>query len=166
MKQIIAIFAFLFTLSQSLTAQTIPDYEKIKLDVKEDYNQAANDAALTAANYLLSNPIEKESLTRLQSAKYLIRWMTGSPDYSFSLDVGKIFKKNDDLLIVYMAAMTKYCMENKSNGKDVDVVKLGSYKILADYCKKGNSVKQTSEVKKLIEAYDAGQLEKYLDIKK
>lgn len=167
MKKLFVLSLLFFALSSVTYAQTMPDFSKIKLEVKADYDKNANDAALTAANYLLNNPIDKESMPRLNCAQYMIRWMTGTPDYTFTLEAGKIFKKNDDLLVVYMAALTKFCMENKLNGKEGDQVRLGAHKLLAAYCKKeNNNVKQTSEIKKLVSAYESNTLEEYLGIKK
>lgn len=167
MKKLLLLCIASLTFNLISYSQTLPDFSSIKLDAKSDYDKNANDAALTAANYLLNNPIDKENMSRLNCAQYMIRWMTGTPDYTFTLEAGKIFKKNDDLLIVYMAALTKFCMENKLNGKEGDQVRLGAHKLLAAFCKKeNNNVKQTSEIKKLISAYENNTLEEYLGIKK
>ena len=46
--------------------------------------------------------------------------MSGTPDYTFTLEAvaTKIIKGNDELLGVYMACMTKFCLENKSSAND------------------------------------------------
>lgn len=68
-------------------AQTLPDFDAIKLLVKEDYSSAAEDAALQAANFLFSTPLEKNNIYRLKSLQYIIKWMSGTPHYGFTLDV-------------------------------------------------------------------------------
>ncbi|AFD08825.1 hypothetical protein [Solitalea canadensis] len=58
-----------------------------------------------------------------------------------------------------MTALTEYVLENPSNAQDAKVVKLNGYKILLNYCEhKENKVKQTKELKKLIEAKNNGTL--------
>lgn len=148
-------------------SQNVPNYSSIKLETKEDYNQAANDAAHQAANYILSTPVDKHNMNRLQSIVYLLKWMTGSPDYSFAIDeeITKLAKKNDDLMAVYMAAMAKYVLENKTESTNANKVKLNAVKLVVDFSKDTrNNVKQTSELKKLIEADNNGKLAEYLKI--
>ncbi len=160
------LLAFL-TITAIAKTQTLPDYESIKLEVKSDYNENANNAALQAANHLLGTPLEKDDIARLRSAQYLIKWMTGSPDYTFALDeqATRFTKKNSDLLILYMAAMSKYVLENKTDAADAVKVKINSLKLIAQYAKDPkNKVKQTSELKKLIEADEKGELNAYLKL--
>src|SRR5689334_5476215 len=90
-------------------AQTLPDYDQIKLEVKSDY-QTAEPSVMQAANYILSTPFDKNDLARLKSLQFIIKWMSGTPDFGFSLDdaTNKIVKGNDDLLGIYMTCMTKY----------------------------------------------------------
>ena len=93
--------------------------------------------------------------------------MTGTPDYSFTLDeqATKFAKKNDDLLSQYMAAMTKFALENKADAKDQNKVKLNAVKLIIAYVKdEKNKVKLNAELKKAIEADDKGQLSAYLKI--
>lgn len=162
------IFGLLFGLLSTISfAQHLPDFDAIKLEKSEDYNATANDAALQAANFIFSTPLEKNDPGRLKSLQYIIKWMTGTPDYSFSLDeqATKFAKKNDDLLGLYMAAMTKYVLENKENSKDQNMVKLNAVKLIIAYAKdEKNKVKINTELKKAIEADDKGELSAYLKI--
>lgn len=166
MKNLLFLFFFLLG-AQSLWAQ-LPDFNSIPLDKKEDYNGAADEAALKAARYLLSSPMDKEDIDRLRSTAYVIRWMTGTPNYTFSLggQVMRFTKKNDDLLSVYMAALTRAALENKDEAKDEEKLNLRAIKLLLDYAKvKENKVKINAELRKAIEAYDKGELEAYLNKK-
>lgn len=142
--------------------QITPNYDNIKLVDKTDY-QVAEPSVMQAANYILSTPFEKNDLTRLRSLQFIIKWMTGTPDYSFSLDdvASKIAKGNDNILGVYMVCMTKYCLENKASSKDLGLVKLNSLKLLIAYCDDSkNNLKPTKQLKKLSEANQKGELEK------
>ncbi|WP_153797057.1 hypothetical protein [Foetidibacter luteolus] len=161
-------FGLLFGLLSTFSfAQTLPDFDAIKLETKEDFNTTADDAALQASNFLFSTPLEKNNIDRLKSLQYIIKWMSGTPDYSFTLDeqATKFAKKNDDLLGLYMAAMTKYVLENKEDAKDQNKIKLNAVKMIIAYAKdEKNRVKPNSELKKAIEADEKGQLSEYLKI--
>ncbi len=153
----------LFQLNNSFS-QTLPNFDGIKLDQGPDY-KAAETTATQAATYILSTPFEKDDLSRLKSLQFIIKWMSGTPDYSFAIDdvTGKIIKGNDDLLGIYMACMTKYCLDNKESAKDAKLVKLNSIKLLLAYCENDNNkMKMTKQLKKLSEANKKGDLEKEL----
>lgn len=154
-------------ISTNSFTQSLPDFDAIQLNVKEDYDSVADNAALQAANYLFDTPMEKNNINRLKSLRFIIRWMTGTPNYSFALDeqATKFAKKNDDLLGLYMAGMTKYALENKADAKDPNKVKLNTVRLILRYVKEEkNNVKLNSELKKAIEAEEKGELPAYLKI--
>ena len=93
--------------------------------------------------------------------------MSGTPDYNFTLDeqATKFAKKNDDLLALYMAAMTKYVLENKADSKDQNKIKLNAVKSIIEYSKDSkNSVTMNKELKRLTEADNKGQLAEALKL--
>jgi hypothetical protein len=161
-------FGLLFGLLSNICfAQALPDFDAIKLEKKEDFNSTADNAALQASNFLLSTPLEKNNIDRLKSLQYIIKWMSATPDYNFTLDeqATKFAKKNDDLLGLYMAGMTKYVLENKADSKDQNKIKLNAVKLIIAYAKdEKNKIKINSELKKAIEADGKGQLSEYLKI--
>lgn len=157
-KIIIIIFAFC---SSYINAQTLPNFDLIKLEKASDY-KAADPLALQTATYLLSNPFKKDNLDRLNSLRFISKWMNGTPDYSFVFGevAGKIGKDNIDLLGFYMAAMAKYTLENKAASKDAKLVKLNALILLLNYCEnKDNNIKMSKQLKKLSEAKEKGQLD-------
>ena len=158
-------FFFLFFLA-SFTAFSQSNYDSVNLKNEADY-AAANKYALEAANYLLSTPYDAKSLERLQAIQFMMKWMEGTPDFSFALDatvMEKIVKGNNDLLSYYMAGMTKYCLENQANAKDNDLVKLNATKLVLAYCEKPeNNLKMPMPLKKLAEANKKGELAKELE---
>lgn len=162
MKKLIFVTLLLVYFNSSFCQ--LPNYDDIKLEQGPDY-AAAEPSVTKAVDYILSKPLEKDDLDRLKSLQFLIKWMSGTPDFTFSLDesTSKLWKGNDDLLGVYMACMTKYCLENKANSKDEKVVKLNAVKLLLAYCENpDNKVKMTKPLKKLSEANQKGELEKEL----
>ena len=146
-----------------LYAQNVPDFTQIKLDKPDDY-RAANTYALVAANALLSNPIDKDKIDRLNCQKFVAKWMSGTPDYGFTFgNSEKILSNDPELLGIYMASMVKFCLENKVQGKEQEKIKIGSWQILLAYCDNStNNVRLTRKLKKLIEADKNGELARNL----
>jgi hypothetical protein len=159
MKKTIMIFCVFW--SSGTIAQTLPNFDLIKLEKTSDY-KAADPFVLQTATYLLTIPFKRDSPDRLNSLRFIGKWMGGTPDYSFVLtDVAnKIGKDNNDILGLYMAAMAKYTLENKASSKDEKLVKLNALILLLNYCEnKNNNIKMSKQLKKLSEAKEKGQLE-------
>lgn len=145
-------------------AQTLPDFDLIKLDKVSDFKNAAP-FALQTANYLLTTPFQKTNEHRVKALEFLFKWMSGTPDQSYDFDYARnvVSKGNNDILGVYMAAMVKYAVENKEAAKDPKMVKLNSIIILLNYCeKKENNVKMNKQLKAFAEAKAKGELEQAL----
>lgn len=159
-----SLFACLLFCSQLSYSQELPDYDKYILHERTDY-KAADSIALKASDYLLSTPFEKNNVDRLRSIQFMIRWMSGTPDYNFNLDqsVSKVIKGNDEMLALYMAAMTKYSLENPASAKNEHLVKVNSMKLVLAYCENPkNNMKMTRELHKLSVANKKGELDKAL----
>lgn len=152
---------FLLFCSGISSSQTLPRYNEIKLDNAGDY-KAADTFALLASNFLLSTPLQKDNIERRLSLAFLVKWMAGTPDYSFFPDA-EILRGNDDLMEIYLACLTKYCLENKALSKNNKLVKLNAAKLLLDFCgDSNNNITITGYLKKLAEANRRGELEKVL----
>jgi hypothetical protein len=163
MKKLMLIFLLFF--SAYSFGQTVPDFDLIKLEKASDY-KPADPFALQTSNYLLSTPVKKNDINRQKSLQFIIKWMSGTPDYSFNITdaIDRIGKGNTDLLGIYMAALTKYSLENKEAAKDPKQVKLNAMILLLEYCEnKNNNLKLTKQLKKLAEAKEKGELEQALD---
>ena len=161
MKKIIFTF-FAIAICCLSFSQGLPNFDTIKLEGKADY-KAAEPYALQASTFLLSTPPKKDDFDRSKSFQFVIKWMSGTPDYSFAIDdvASKIMKGNDEeLLGLYMAAMTKYALENKDSAGDQKLVKLNAVTTLLNYCEDpANGIKMSKGLKKLSEAKAAGKLE-------
>lgn len=166
MKQLLLSLTLVFTCTLAM-AQTLPDLDAIKLETKEDFNTSANDAALQAATFLFTTPIDKSNVQRLKAVVYIIKWMSGTPDYNFAIDdeATKLSKKNEELMAMFMAAMAKYVLENKADARDQPKIKLNAVKMIIEYAKnEKNNVKISGELKKVMEADEKGELASYLKI--
>ncbi|MBK7212412.1 MAG: hypothetical protein IPH88_03735 [Bacteroidales bacterium] len=161
--------SILFIFILSLNLSFAQDFVKMNETGIKDKNDCIkqNDNALLCANYLLSGTIKDNSddYNHLNALQFLFKWMEASPEFSFMIDepIVKISKSNTTLLGVYMAAMTKFVLENKDKSKDNQQVKYGSFLIFIDYCQDPkNEVKLNKEIKKLIKAKEENTLEDYL----
>ncbi len=165
MKLVLISVLFLWATNISFS-QSLPNFDEIKLKSDADFNKVANDAALMASNYLLSTPMDLDNFDRVRSLKYIADWMTGTPDYTFEIDeqVAKFVNKNQDLFGLYMTAMTKYVLENKSASNNQNEIKLNAVRIMLKYSSDPkNNVKITKEMKNAIKAEKKGKLEEFLN---
>ena len=141
-------------------------YSNIKLEEKEDY-KIAEATVLKASEYLFTTKYDKEDLERLYAIEFIMKWMNGTPDFSFELNekFTKPFLHETDLLGLYMGALAKFAIEHKDQAKDATTVNLNAVKIIIGYSSKpANNLKQTGELKKMAAALKKGELEKYFGI--
>jgi hypothetical protein len=145
-------------------AQSLTNSDSIKLESTWDC-KAAERYALEASNYLFSKPFEENDVHRLKALQFIIKWMAATPDYKFTMDevAEKLVKGSDNLLGLYMGAMTKYVLETKNASKDNAVIKLNAITTLLNYSENpSNKIKMTRNLRKLSDARAKGQLEQAL----
>lgn len=160
------VFITILSLSCICYGQDYSNLQDIVLKDKSDYPQAEN-KVLECAKYIISTPVDDNNLNRLYAVQFLIRWMVGTPEYTFNMDeiVNKITKSNQNLLGIYLACMTNFVLENKEKAKDDKEVKYNSILTFLNYCEtNGSNVKINREVKKMIRAREEGKLKEYLKL--
>ena len=141
-------------------------FSDIPLGEKEDYKAAEPDV-IKAVNYLFNSKYDKDDLERLYAIEFVMKWMGGTPDYTFELHdkLSKPFIGETDLVGLYMAAMAKYALQNKATTPPATTVGLNAVKMIIEYSNKpSNNLKQTSEMKKIASAMQKGSLEKYFGL--
>lgn len=164
MKRIVFLLVILMG-SSTLFSQELPKWEDIVLVDKKHYNAEAESAALAAANYILGTLPEDGNTTRVRASAYLLRWISGTPDYPFEIqpEVAKLTYKNTWVLPVYLAAMARYSMEHKKDSKDLKKVQENALKGVATYMRGfQKALKLKSVHKKFIEADEKGNLEAFM----
>lgn len=124
-----------FCLNGLLQAQKLPDLSSISLAKESDFNAAANDAALKVATYLLSQPIDADVSSRKEAGAFLVKWMEGTPDYSFQLEpsVMALTDQNPEILSVVFAGMVEYVLNNPQKKDEVAATTIASVKKLIAY---------------------------------
>jgi hypothetical protein len=151
MKKIILIALLTLTYTMSF-GQNFSELAKTEFKSKESYKPAESQV-LTCANYLFSSPANQAELNRLNAIQYIIKWMSGTPDYTFDLGekAMNLTGENSDLLGLYMAAMSKVVLENSTQKLNSDEIYNQSEKIMVQYCAVAdNKVKPSKKIKQLI----------------
>jgi hypothetical protein len=138
-----------------------------KLDPRElksgpDFKQAEPNA-LVAANYLLGSPLTKQIGDRQQCATYLFAWMSGTPDFSFTIDElhTSLTKDDSNLLAVLLASMVKEALANPKQDFTQTAFTVNYLKRFLAYCAdEKNGVNPNKKLQKLLKAYQKNELEK------
>lgn len=135
-------------------SQDFSKLESYSLVSAEDYKPAEKQV-LECVNYLFNTPYEKNNLNRLNAIQFILRWMTGTPDYLFDLGdkAMKLTKGNSDLLGLYMAAMTKTVLDNTDEKLNGDQIYDNSQELIIAYCyDSGNNMKPSKAMKKIMKS--------------
>lgn len=157
------LLALFMVFGLSLYAQNNINYADVKLETEDDF-KAAEPLVIGAADYVLSNPITGENVDYNYAIQFVLAWMGGTPDYTFSLD--SMDKLGGDVFLssVYIASLAKYTLEHKSEATDDKLLRNGAWKLFLDYCNNPvNKVKKNKHLNKLLKAYSEKRLEAELD---
>ena len=153
MKKLFSIALLLFATGTAFSQLSITELYKIPVKTTEDCKKAEPEI-LKAANLVLSKPIDDND--GVLAGAYLLVWAQNSEhSFTFDANISKLSKKkaNTMLLCVYLAALTKFILENPDKEKDTKAATIYTYTKLADYVANANNhVKKTKDIKKLIAA--------------
>lgn len=151
MKRLLLVIFLTWTGSSSFSQPVYP-YGDIKLEKPSDYKETAS-LALSAATFLLSTPFAEVDRDRAAALKFLSDWMIGTKDPVFYMQ-GKAAEISYDknLFSVYIAAMAKYSLENRSESANPLQVELNASKLVLAYCDEPkNNFKLKKKYRKLLE---------------
>jgi hypothetical protein len=153
------LFLFLFTLNFSQDFDFTKSYE---LNSKEDYSLLQKDFLL-GLNYLENNPFDEDTEKRAFVGAFLLKWMTGSPTVSISLEafVMTLTKENPQFLIIYLANMARYVIENPELDDTFAANMAGVMGVLNIY-KKDEGVKSDDVLDDLVELEEDDELADWL----
>jgi hypothetical protein len=147
------LFFLLFTCFYNIgTCQTVYPYQDIKLEKPSDYKET-EPLALSAATFILTTPFAEFDAGRAGALAFLSTWITGTKDYSFNMqgivaDIGS----DKNLLSIFVAAMVKYSLENKTASVNPLTVELNAAKLVIAYCDDPmNNFKLKKKSRKLLE---------------
>lgn len=146
--------------------QSFSAYEHYTFHSKEDYRQQET-VVREMAGYILRVPVDAANKDRTVALRMVVQWATGTPDHSFTIDesLGPLMRKNDEIVGLYVAAMTNYTLEHQGENPDANTRKLQAYTMLLNYCEnRVNGVRRTKELDKAIQAKNNGSLPAYLQL--
>jgi len=84
----------------------------------------------------LGQALEANELGKVQCLQFIMRWMEGTPDYTFGIgpDFVDFCGKDLNLSGVYMAALTSAAVSEKFEDKSSEQLSANAREIFLDYC--------------------------------
>lgn len=163
MKKIVLFFIVLILSTCYCFSQDLPNLKHIKLSKSAHFKNSVP-IILKVTTYLFETPINKKNTSRTEAGQFLIKWMNGTPDYTFYLEEKEtnFFNTDSDLMLMYMAGLTKFSVENKEI-KDQKAIVIGAMQLVLSYLSQQENKKSWSaELWQLNEANQKGKLKEYL----
>jgi len=114
---------------------------------------------LICADYILSTSVDDKNMNRKYAVEAVKKWMARTPDYIYHIDknVIPILDVKGDVLAVFIAAMTKFSIENPEQGNDQEAVALYAWNTTLDYvANKANNIRPNGALKKMIKEKNRG----------
>ncbi len=124
---------------------------------------ASEKKVLSTINWLENTPLDQDKQKHQVQYALLTGWITNSPTVTLEINakVLTFTKKNDVLIMFFMAGWTKYALENNYS-KDNAKGSLAGIRSAMSIYKKGVGVKKDREMEKLVLLEDKGELEKWV----
>jgi hypothetical protein len=153
-KHTLLAVVFFLLASSPLFSQDFTLYGNLKLEEPADYKQT-EPLALSAASFLLATPYKETDENRSQALKFLGRWMSGTKEYSFPMQgMGQDIAEYRDIFGIFIAAMAKFALENKSLLTTPRIVQVNTAKLVMEYCDNpANNLPLKKKVRKFLEVH-------------
>lgn len=128
---------------------------------KEEF-VASEKNVLATIDWLENTPINQETELRKAQNALLVGWVTNSPTVTIELSAGVLdfTKKNQELLMLFMAGWTRYSLLNNYSRDKVKGSTAGIQCAIKSY--KLGDYKKDKEIQKLIDLDENGGLEKWV----
>jgi hypothetical protein len=129
---------------------------------KEEFTSSEKDM-IAAAKWLETTPIETNTDKRTKVNAWVVAWISGSPTVTIDVNSAftKLFDKNPQLMIVWMAGYARYVLENSYSTDKIKAHVAGLKSVIACY-NLGGEVKKDKAITKLIDADKEGKLEDWV----
>lgn len=164
MKNIVLLPFFFLTTITLAFSQGLPNLRHIKITKKAHFKEL-EPTVLKVTDYLFATPVNHKNASRKEAGQFLMRWMNDTPFDTFVLDEKEtnFFNTDTELMLMYMAALTKFTLENKSTTSQKEKI-LGAMQLVLPYLDKQENKKTWSkELWQLVDSYRNGKLEVFLD---
>ncbi|HMK18052.1 MAG TPA: hypothetical protein VK492_07635 [Chitinophagaceae bacterium] len=130
---------------------------------KDEFVKSEKDF-IAAAKWLEGTALAKvDDAARKKVNAWVVQWMVNSPTVTMEINasVSKIFDKNPDLLIVFMAGYGRYCLENNYSTDALKGNTAGINSAINCY-NLGGDTKKDKALSKVIDADKEGKLEDWV----
>ncbi|MGF1635451.1 MAG: hypothetical protein ACFCUU_00150 [Cyclobacteriaceae bacterium] len=147
-------------------AQNFAIYQNIKFDRPEQYKEHQQ-MAHEAAKYVLTTPHSNEDEERMHAARFMLKWMEGTPDYNFDILpwMAGLNRTDRFLYPVTMAALVKAALDDTQKEKDANALQVATAEEVAKYmANKEHKLRPRSTGKKFVQAWEEGRLEEFLEL--
>lgn len=164
MKNILLFSFFILIATSTSFSQELPNLKHIKLNKKSAFKDL-DPLVIKVTDYLFATPVNHKNDSRKEAGQFLIKWMNDSPFNTFFLEDKEtnFFNTDTELMLMYMAALTKFTLENKSITDQKEKV-LGAMQLVLPYLDKQENKKSWSkELWQLVDSYKTGKLENFLN---
>lgn len=163
MKPFVLLSFLILTAISNTSAQELPNLKHVKLNKKAHFKDI-DALVLKVTDYLFATPVNHKNDSRREAGQFLIRWMNGTPFDTFILEERQtnFFNTDTELILMYMAGLTKFTLENKSITNQKEKI-LGAMKLVLPYLDKQENKKSWPvALWQLVDSYKTGKLEDFL----
>lgn len=156
MKRQLITFAICISASLASLAQ---DYDIATLPKTKEEFIKSEATFVAAAKWLERTPLGTDTDKRKKTAAWVTAWLINSPTVTVEMPgtLTKLFNKNPDLLIVFMAGYGRYCLETEYSTDKIKGTVAGLKSAINCY-NLGGEVKKDKSLKNAIEADKNGTL--------
>lgn len=162
-KSVLVFFLFLIVKMGLSYGQELPYLKGIKFNKKLSYKQAEPTVS-KVVDYLFNNPTDRKNKSRNDAGRFLVEWMNGTPDFVFYLEEKEthFFNTDSDLLLMYMAALTKFSLQHPTAKEKQDQA-LGAMNLVLPYLYQQSDKKTwTKDLWQLYDASKNGNLKEFV----
>ena len=150
-------------LSSAVSAQNFEVPSGYTLKVKEDYARYEKDV-IAATNWLQATALDEQQEKRKEVSAFLMDWVNGSPTVNVEINptIMDFEKKNNGMLMLYMAGSAKYVLEHDYS-KDRRAKQKYALQMMMDVYKMDKGIKKDKKMDKLIKQTEEGKLDEWLE---
>jgi len=163
MRFIILLIGSVFFLSQKGLCQDYSVPVNYELKAREDYSRYEKNI-IDAANWLMAIPLNEQKDKRKEVSSFVVQWVNGSPTVNVEINpiILDFEKKNQGMLVLYMAASAKYVLQNNYSN-DMRAKHRAALRDLIKVYKDGKGIQRDKKMEKLIKKDEKGQIDEWLE---
>jgi hypothetical protein len=162
MKMKIILIGFVFCFCGKVFAQDFEVPSPYVFKKAEDYKQYEKDI-IAAEKWLEATPFNEQVEKRKEVSAFVMKWIAGSPTVYVMVnkEATDLCEKNPNLLMIFMAACSRYVLENNYSTDVKGKYKFAIERMIEVY-KNNKGVEKDKRMDKLVKAQDSGKLDQWL----